>query len=75
MLQTNVVNIKHRIILKCIQKVKIVSNVVIWVRMTLLAKKDLNHFSISSTRDPHCKNDIQLFLQQFEKSGVNGDTN
>ena len=28
-----------------------------------------------SSRDPDCKKNIQLFLQQFEKFSVYGDTN
>ena len=31
--------------------------------------------TISKIELPNCQNNIQLFLQQFEKSGVNGDTN
>ena len=49
--------------------------VMILVRKTLSAKVELNRFSVLSTRDPNYNNDIQLFLKQFEKSGVNGDTN
>ena len=47
------------------------------LRYDTIGKIELIHFSIlsTSTRDPNCKNDIQSFLQQFEKSGVNGDTN
>ena len=42
-------------------------DVAILVRMTLLAEIELIHFSILSSRDHNCHNDIQLFLQQFEK--------
>ena len=44
-----------------------------WSGMTLSVELELTHLSVYSRRDPNCKNDIQLFLQQFEKLGVNGD--
>ena len=50
-------------------------SVAILVRMTLLEKIELFLSSDLSSRDLNCQNNIQLFLQQFEKSGVNGDTN
>ena len=40
-----------------------------------IGKVELSPSSDLSSRDLNCKNDIQLFLQQFEKSGVNGDAN
>ena len=43
--------------------------------MTLSAKPELIQLSDLSSRDPDCKNNIQLFLQQFEKFSVYGDTN
>ena len=49
--------------------------VAILVRMTLLAEIELVHFSILSSRDLNYHNDIQLFLQQFEKFNVNCVTN
>ena len=45
------------------------------VRMTLSAKIELFLSSDLSSRDLKYQTNIQLFLQQFEKSGVNGDTN
>ena len=49
--------------------------VAIWVRMTLSAKIELTHLSDLSTRDLNCHNNIQLFLQQFEKISVHCVTN
>ena len=43
------------------------SVVAILVRMTLSTKIELIHFSNLSSRDPNCQDNIQLFLQQFEK--------
>ena len=40
-----------------------------------LGKNRIKSLFVFSTRDPNYKNDIQLFLKQFEKSGVIGDTN
>ena len=47
----------------------------ILVRMTLSAKIELIHFSDLSSRDPNCQDNIQLFLQQFEKFSVYCVTN
>ena len=49
--------------------------VAILVRMTLLEKIELIHFSNLSSRDPNCQNNNQLFLQQFEKFSVYCVTN
>ena len=49
--------------------------VVILVRMTLLAEIELIHFSTLSSKDLNYHNDIQLFLQQFEKFSVYCVTN
>ena len=45
------------------------------VRMTLLSEIELIHFSVLSSRDLNYHNDIQLFLQQFEKFRVYCVTN
>ena len=37
---------------------------------TLLSEIELIHFSVLSSRDLNYHNDIQLFLQQFEKFSV-----
>ena len=51
------------------------SVVAILVRMTLSTKIELIHFSNLSSRDPNCQDNIQLFLQQFEKFSVYCVTN
>ena len=43
--------------------------------MTLSAEIELIHFSDLSSRDPNCQDNIQLFLQQFEKFSVYCVTN
>ena len=52
-----------------------VETVAILVRMTLLTKIELNHFSNLSSRDANCQDNIQLFLQQFEEFSVYCVTN
>ena len=49
--------------------------IAILVRMTLSAKIELIHFSDLSSRDPNCQDNIQLFLQQFEKFSMYCVTN
>ena len=49
--------------------------VAILVRMTLSANIEWIQLSDLSSRDPDCKNDIQLFFQQFENFSVYGDNN
>ena len=49
--------------------------VAILIRMTLSMKIELIHFSDLSSRDPNSQDNIQLFLQQFEKFSVHCVTN
>ena len=49
--------------------------VAILAKSETIGKIELFPNSDLSSRDLNCQNNIQLFLQQFEKIRVNGDTN
>ena len=54
-------------------KPDIMESVAIWVRMTLLAKIELNPSFVLSSDETNYKNDIQLFHQLFDELRVNRD--